>query len=344
MDRHVYAWNRRRRSGRRASRSWSSTGKVAVGRSRHPRDHLQRRRRRSLQQGAIIDTPRSATSTGDAAPRDRRRHQRGVRRTTAPRAAGPWRRRLLARSQCPRARRPARLRQRARLRDQGRRRPRRPGRRPSAVRRRAGRGRRDRADRAPAVVGEGITGSPVIAAGRLRRPAARRRRSASIPAAGRLHRQRRRHLLLRRGRTAGRRRCRRRGLRQARADRPPGDPGGRPPGVRRARRHRSPRSCAPAAGVIRALDLAFIEYQRRPGLHRRLEHVDRPVAAPVFPGAVNDLSFLTGPAVADIDGDAGEEVVAGTASQDLVASSAGGHADVDAVAEADHRLDHRRRR
>ena len=38
-----------------------------------------------------------------------------------------------------------------------------------------------------------------------------------------------------------------------------------------------------------------------------------------FPATVNDLQLLTGPAVADIDGDPGEEILAGSASQDLVA-------------------------
>jgi hypothetical protein len=37
------------------------------------------------------------------------------------------------------------------------------------------------------------------------------------------------------------------------------------------------------------------------------------------PAVVNDLQFLTGPSVADLDGQAGEEVVGGTASQDLYA-------------------------
>jgi hypothetical protein len=39
---------------------------------------------------------------------------------------------------------------------------------------------------------------------------------------------------------------------------------------------------------------------------------------------VNDLQFLTGPSVADLDGRAGEEVIGGTASQDLYAVGAGG--------------------
>jgi hypothetical protein len=39
---------------------------------------------------------------------------------------------------------------------------------------------------------------------------------------------------------------------------------------------------------------------------------------------VNDLQFLTGPSVADLDGQAGEELIGGTASQDLYALRADG--------------------
>ena len=50
-----------------------------------------------------------------------------------------------------------------------------------------------------------------------------------------------------------------------------------------------------------------------PSIHRR-------PAAPRVPKPVNDLSFLTGPAVGDVVADSpGEEVVAGTASMDLTA-------------------------
>jgi hypothetical protein len=81
---------------------------------------------------------------------------------------------------------------------------------------------------------------------------------------------------------------------------------------------------APAAGLRRALDAAVNEYQQgsqdfvgawstRDGRFR-----------PGFPAVVNDLQFLTGPSVADLDGQAGEEVVGGTASQDLYALRADG--------------------
>jgi len=45
---------------------------------------------------------------------------------------------------------------------------------------------------------------------------------------------------------------------------------------------------------------------------------------PGFPAVVNDLQFLTGPSVADLDGQGGEELVGGTASQDLYAVRADG--------------------
>ena len=45
---------------------------------------------------------------------------------------------------------------------------------------------------------------------------------------------------------------------------------------------------------------------------------------PGFPAQQNDLAFLTGPSVADIDGLPGEEVVAATASLDLQAFNAAG--------------------
>ena len=80
---------------------------------------------------------------------------------------------------------------------------------------------------------------------------------------------------------------------------------------------------APVAGVIRALDLAANEYQGgadgvsawNPATGQFL---------PGWPAQVNDLQFLTGPVIADVDGLPGEEVVAGTASMDLQAFSAGG--------------------
>jgi hypothetical protein len=85
----------------------------------------------------------------------------------------------------------------------------------------------------------------------------------------------------------------------------------------------SPSLLAPAAGVIRALDLAVNDYQGGQDFVMAWNS-ETSLPRPGFPGIVNDLQFLTGPSVADIDGLPGEEVLAGTASFDLTALSAVG--------------------
>jgi subtilase family protein len=87
----------------------------------------------------------------------------------------------------------------------------------------------------------------------------------------------------------------------------------------------SPSFLSPAAGAIRALDLAANEYQGGQDFVMAWNS-ETSAPQPGFPGVVNDLQFLTGPSVADIDGAPGEEVVAGTASFDLAAFSAAGAA------------------
>ena len=80
---------------------------------------------------------------------------------------------------------------------------------------------------------------------------------------------------------------------------------------------------APVAGVIRALDLAANEYQGgADGVAAWNPQTGQYL--PNWPAQVNDLQFLTGPAVADVDGAPGEEVVAGTASMDLQAFNSAG--------------------
>jgi hypothetical protein len=73
---------------------------------------------------------------------------------------------------------------------------------------------------------------------------------------------------------------------------------------------------APAAGAQRALDAVLPDYQ---GGHDYLVAWNTLSGrfTPGWPAEVNDLSFLTGPSVADVDGLPGEEVVTGTASDDL---------------------------
>ena len=73
-----------------------------------------------------------------------------------------------------------------------------------------------------------------------------------------------------------------------------------------------------AIGLFRALDLQVTEYQGGQDLIGVWDAASGQFQSG-FPGTVNDLQLLTGPAVADIDGNAGEEVLTGSASQDLVA-------------------------
>jgi hypothetical protein len=81
---------------------------------------------------------------------------------------------------------------------------------------------------------------------------------------------------------------------------------------------------SPASGLIRSLDVALPEYQ---GGQDFLAAWDASSGQfrPGFPSPVNDLQFLTGPSVADLDGNSGEEVLGGSASLDLNAvDSTGG--------------------
>ena len=78
-----------------------------------------------------------------------------------------------------------------------------------------------------------------------------------------------------------------------------------------------------AIGLFKALDLQVVDYQSG----QDLLGVWDPATGQFrdgFPATVNDLQLLTGPAVADIDGNAGEEVLTGSSSQDLVAYGSGG--------------------
>jgi FG-GAP repeat protein len=79
----------------------------------------------------------------------------------------------------------------------------------------------------------------------------------------------------------------------------------------------------PAAGVIRALDLAVNEYQGGQDFVAALDPQTGQFR-PEFPSPVNDLQFLTGPSIADLDGLPGEEVLGGTASLELYGMNAAG--------------------
>ena len=85
-----------------------------------------------------------------------------------------------------------------------------------------------------------------------------------------------------------------------------------------------PTFVAPAAGIIRALDLALNEYQTGGQDFYAAWDPATGQMQEGFPSPVNDLSFLTGPAIGDVGGAAGEEIIAGTASMDLVAITGSG--------------------
>jgi len=78
---------------------------------------------------------------------------------------------------------------------------------------------------------------------------------------------------------------------------------------------------APATGLLRAIDVVFPEYQM--GSQDFIGAWDPSSSngqfRTGFPARMNDLQFLTGPAVADIDGQSGEEVVEGSSYLDLQA-------------------------
>jgi hypothetical protein len=82
---------------------------------------------------------------------------------------------------------------------------------------------------------------------------------------------------------------------------------------------------APAAGLQRALDVVLPEYQvAGQDFLAAWSVAGGGQIRPNFPQPVNDLQFLTGPSVADLDGLPGQEVVEGTASKDLAAFNAAG--------------------
>jgi hypothetical protein len=84
-----------------------------------------------------------------------------------------------------------------------------------------------------------------------------------------------------------------------------------------------PSFIAPVAGLLRALDAAVNEYQGGQDMLAAW-NTSSGQFHPGYPSPVNDLEFLAGPATADIDGLPGEEVVGGTASLDLNAINAAG--------------------
>jgi hypothetical protein len=89
-----------------------------------------------------------------------------------------------------------------------------------------------------------------------------------------------------------------------------------------------PTFLAPAAGLLRALDLGLPEYQGGQDFTGAW-NTSTGQFRPNFPTVQNDLSFLTGPSVANVDNVPGDEVLSSTASLDLNAFNAttGNYAD-----------------
>jgi hypothetical protein len=78
---------------------------------------------------------------------------------------------------------------------------------------------------------------------------------------------------------------------------------------------------APSAGLLRALDLGLPEYQGGQDFTGAW-NASTGQFHPGFPSVQNDLSFLTGPSVANVDNVPGDEVLSATASLDLNAFNA----------------------
>ncbi|MFL5907075.1 MAG: FG-GAP repeat domain-containing protein, partial [Solirubrobacterales bacterium] len=82
---------------------------------------------------------------------------------------------------------------------------------------------------------------------------------------------------------------------------------------------------APAAGLGRALDVGFPEYQQTGQdfiAAWTLGSGGQFQAG--YPQTMNDLQFLTGPSIADINGNSGQELIEGSASKDLAAYTGSG--------------------
>jgi hypothetical protein len=80
---------------------------------------------------------------------------------------------------------------------------------------------------------------------------------------------------------------------------------------------------APATGLVRAFDIVANEYQGGQDFIAAWEATTGQFR-PGWPALVNDLSFITGPSVGDLDGAPGEETVGGTASLDTYGFNAAG--------------------
>jgi hypothetical protein len=80
---------------------------------------------------------------------------------------------------------------------------------------------------------------------------------------------------------------------------------------------------APETGLLRALDVALPDYQGGQDFIGGWDPADGQ-QLPGYPAEVNDLQFLTGPAIGNVTGGSGQQVIGGTASMDLEAFDADG--------------------
>jgi hypothetical protein len=86
-----------------------------------------------------------------------------------------------------------------------------------------------------------------------------------------------------------------------------------------------PSFVAPATGVKRALDVALPEYQGGQDFLAAWTPSAKGQLRPNFPVAMDDLQFLTGPSIGDLDPSTpGEEIVSASASLDLAGYNAAG--------------------
>jgi hypothetical protein len=81
---------------------------------------------------------------------------------------------------------------------------------------------------------------------------------------------------------------------------------------------------APVAGLLRALDLLANEYQNGGQDFISVWDPGTGQYRPGFPAHENDLQFLTGPSAADVDGNTGDELLEGSSYLDLEAFGANG--------------------
>ena len=329
MDRHVYAWNDDGTAVPGFPVLVVDQVEGRGGRTRPTQVTFNQAKPATTSTRGRSSTPRRSATSPATPARDRGRHQRGVQgrqRPTRQRGANVQRasRRALQQSACSGGgqRPPSTRSQRPRLRRSADRiRP--TTSRARAVVRLAGEDRRCSQPELLPVVGEGVNGSPIIAPLTCRRAAAGRKVGA-LPDAGIGY-------ILNPdgascfGQESGKDNALQSGTeRHGQGSTPPGaSPAVGQPGVRRPSAGQHVSFLAARHGLTRALDVAANEYQ---GGQDFLGAWDAAAGSsgPASRATMNDLQFLAGPAVADLDGVPGEEIVNGSASLDIQGFNAAG--------------------